>query len=164
MPSGYNPSMNAPLTSPEEKGSQLLTSPGSPAQPYIPGSTQARESLEQPEDGEKNSKDFECNASSSDDSDDLMEQLMGSRGFAVETFSSLINSDQPTGFSYLDPDFDIGIPCIPSLERTQERWAGISERPNTEGLDQQERPASGLAHIRTCSDDEDCEVSKHLLV
>ena len=175
MPIGNRTSADALLVCSEKMDRAQQTSAGIPKWPQIASSRQERKTSGQPEDGEEEgekqamalegSTHLECNSSSSSDSDDLMEQLMGSRGVPVKTFSSLIDSNQPSGFSYLDPDFDIGIPSMQSLEHRQDLSAGRSRRQPVTGSDsQQGGPAFGLAHVKTCSDSEDCEVRRHLLV
>lgn len=107
-------------------------------------------------------KGLEWESSSSDASDGLIAQLMDFRGVPVEAFSSLVDNQQTSGISYLDPDFDIGIPSLPSPGFTQGLGTGASQGQTARGAEyQQEGPVTGAAQLKTCSDDDDLEVSKH---
>ena len=100
---------------------------------------------------------------SSSGSDSLLEQLLRSNAVPIETFSSLIDCEQPSGFSYLDPDFDIGIPSMMPEARYQHPEIGSAEAHTASRQeDNQQRPFSAMTQLKTCSDDDDCEVRRQL--
>ena len=98
---------------------------------------------------------------SSTGTDDLLEQLLGNKGVPVESFRGLVSAGQPSRVSYLDPDFDIGIPYLSSRDQVQSAEAAGAELDKDGGLEEgQQEPVSALAQLRTCSeDDEDCQVN-----
>ena len=104
----------------------------------------------------------ECSDSLSG-SDDLLDQLINFGAVPVEALSSLSQTEQPSGFSYLDPDFDIGIPSMPRGLQGEVRPSSI-ERLDSD-LDGQIGPgmladsAGHATQLRTCSEDEGCQVA-----
>lgn len=97
------------------------------------------------------------------DSDHVLDQLLGVKGLAIESLSGLDDRAQQPGFSYLDPDFDIGIPSLHLPKDGKESPASSSGAStsyhkalkNKHKEDGMPPPFLGL---RTCSDDEDLEV------
>lgn len=89
------------------------------------------------------------------DSDDSLDQLLGYRALPTVKLSSIAQQSNPL---YLDPDFDIGIPSL-STGHHDRPSSSLGHELDLDVAVLQAEADVGPSQLKTCSDDEDCQVS-----
>ena len=145
------------LSSPEEASSPAHVADNQPLPEVTKAIVQARLRALGLEDSEEGDCDLTDQPTTLKHLDGLVEELMGTTNTPTHDLSCWMDDLPQTGVSYLDPDFDLGIPSIAQHGKIAMPDIGTSPEQATQGGKAQELSRS-LTDLKTCSEDGDCVV------